>query len=294
MEMWTAEAITLQFLISLLAGLLSGVLIFLVGLRWRFITSFLSRDRAAFRRIFGSRAVESGIITVTLDTYRDIRLLSVDDQQRIGIMPTRTISLQEQRFFKIFPDGHWTALPGASADILGYCSARGAGYLVDSLRIPTVVVRVVSDTEVSSRWDGTFLNLGSSASNIKTDQTKHLPENMLLREDMGKFILASGDEIAMEERTDKGVILKIVNPFFTGYSILVCAGLGEWGTSGAAWFLATRWRMLSRRFGRNRFLLVVGVTIGTDASAREISALGEETWLWRARSWFRARLGRRH
>lgn len=291
--MWTAEAITLQFLISLFAGILSGALIFLVGLRWRLITSFLSRDRVAFRRIFGSRAVESGIITITLDTYRDIRLLSVEDQQRIGIVPSRTASAQEQRFFKIFPDGHWTAFPGAYGDILGYCSARSSGYLVDGLRIPDIIVRVVSDTEVSSRWDGTFVNIGSSASNIKTDQVKHLPENTLLREDMGKFVLANGNEIAMEERTDKGIIFKIANPFFHGYSILVCAGLGEWGTSGAAWFLSTRWRMLGRRFGSNPFLLVVGVTIGTDGSAREILALGEETRLWRIRSWFRARLRRR-
>jgi len=30
---------------------------------------------------------------------------------------------------------------------------------------------------------------------------------------------------------------------FPNHSWIVCAGLGEWGTSGTAWYLAHRWRI---------------------------------------------------
>lgn len=86
---------------------------------------------------------------------------------------------------------------------------------------------------------------------------------------------------------DKAIILKLVNPYFSGYSLIVCAGLGEWGGSGSAWFLSTHRRMLSRRFGKEPFLIVVSVTPGSDESAREILSYGNETLFWRMCSWFK-------
>jgi len=289
--MWKTEAIVRDLLINLVAG----ILIFIVGLRWGLISSFLSRERAAFRRIFGARAVEAGIVTVTLDTYRDLRLLPSAVQQQLSIQAAQLTGPQGQRFFKIFPDGHWTMFPGAFGDILGYCSARAAAYLINKLAsVRKITVRVISDTdiEVASKWDGTFINLGSSASNIKTDSIKHLPENTWFLDDLGKFTFKDGRDLEIDASGDKGIILKLVNPHFPGHSLFVCAGLGEWGTSGSAWFLSTHWRMLSRRFGKHPFLIALSVTPGNDESTREIlsfGAFGEETMFWRVRSWLRAK-----
>jgi hypothetical protein len=47
----------------------------------------------------------------------------------------------------------------------------------------------------------------------------------------------------------------------------VCAGLGEYGTSGACWYLANRWEELQ---GANEFGIVVEVELGSDESARKI------------------------
>jgi hypothetical protein len=181
------------------------------------------------------------------------------------------------RFFKVFPDEHLTVFPGASGDILGYCSARGAAYLIDSLRvIGSLTVSAVSDTEVASTWQGTFINLGSSASNIKTNDVKHLSSNHWLADDLGQFIFKNGQIIQIEEGSDKGIIFKLDNPYDHGFSLIVCAGLGEWGTSGAAWFLSKHWRAISNRFGKNPFLIVVSVTFRSDESAKEILAFGKE------------------
>jgi hypothetical protein len=278
--MWT-DRLTLNFLLNLLAGFI----IFVVGLRWRLIISYLSREHAAFRRVFGKAAHEAGLITITLDTYRDIRLLSEPVREAIGIKSTQPSSVNKSRFFKVFPDGHWTALPGAYGDIIGYCSARGAAYVVERLA-HLVAVRVVSDVDVSSQWSGTFVNLGSSASNIKTDAIKHFPENPWLLDDLGRFTFKDGHIEEMEEHLDKGIIFKLPNPYFKGFSVIVCAGLGEWGTSGAASFLAREWRILAKRFGKNAFLVLISVTPGADESGHELLAFGKETMSWRIVSRF--------
>jgi len=95
-EMWTVQAIFRDLLVNLFAG----ILIFFVGLRWGLISSFLSRERAAFRRIFGAKAVEAGIVTVTLDTYRDLRLLPPYIQQQLKVQPTQSATPQSHRFYK--------------------------------------------------------------------------------------------------------------------------------------------------------------------------------------------------
>lgn len=267
--MWLSETDSHNLIINILSSVLSSIFILIVAFNWKLVKSFFSFERAAFRRIFGKRAIEAGRITVTLDTYRDLRLLPPHIQQG-------------NRFYKVFPDGHITQIPGAYGDLLGYCTARGAGYLINHLaRLRDISIRVVSDGHAASEWEGTFINLGSSYSNMKTDHIKKLPENPWLFDDLGKFIFKDGKEIVIDQNGDKAIILKVANPYFPGYALIVCAGLGEWGGSGSAWFLSTHWRRLSRRFGRHPFLVVVNVASGSDESAREILSYGNETALWR-------------
>lgn len=280
--MWSSEQLFRDFLVNILAGLFSGTLIFIVGLHWRTMASYLSRDRISFRRIFGVGAYEAGRILVTLDTYKDIRLLPESAQQSLGGVTHPQSG--GHRYYKAFPD-HWTAFPGPTGEVLGYCSARGSAYLIDRIGgIGGVSVRVVQDQEVAHQWEGTYINLGSSYSNIKTDDVKHLPENPWLLNDGGELTFKDGSKFKLEQRSDKAIIMKLTNPYFSKYSVLVCAGLGEWGTSGSAWYLSTHWRQLSNRFGDQPFLLVVSVTPGSDESAREIRAYGNETLSWRVRS----------
>ncbi len=284
-----ASEIILAFILNLAGGIVSGMLIFLLGLRWKWISSHFSREMMAFRHVFGARAVESGAVIVTLDVYQDLRLLQHTVQDGLGVNPPQVPGPGGRRFFKVFPDGHLTAFPGAFQDLLGYCSARAASYLADSLgSVQGISVRVAPDTGVASTWDFTSINVGSSASNVKTNDVKYFPENLWLRDDIGQFTFKDDRIIAMDSRSDKGIVLKLPNPYSPGYAVLVCAGLGEWGTSGAAWYLSKHWRRFSSRFGDHAFLVAVSVTPGSDESARAILWLGEKTRYWRVRSWVRA------
>jgi hypothetical protein len=271
---------------NIVANLFSSIILLVVGFlagRW----SDYTRKTRAFRRIFGKRAGKSGDLLIVLDTIRDTRLLPSSEQQKIGISnPAK--SQPSLRFFKLFPDGHFAAINGPTGNLLPECSARGASYLLDAFRgVRRISTKTVSDDTASPQWNGTFIALGSSYSNIKTDDIKHLPENPWLLNDSGEFTLKDGTTIKMEHRYDKGLIMKLPNPHCDGHALIVCEGLGEWGTSGSAWFLATHWRRLSKRFGNNPFLLVLRVTTGTDESAREVQAFGVERWTWRIRKWFR-------
>jgi hypothetical protein len=186
----------------------------------------------------------------------------------------------------LFPDGHITAINGPAGSLLPECSARGASYLLDAFRgVRRISAKTLSDNTASSQWNGTFITLGSSYSNIKTDDIKLLPENPWLLNDSGQFTFKDGTVITVEDRYDKGLIMKLDNPHSDGHTLIICEGLGEWGTSGSAWFLASRWRMLSKRFGKNPFLLVLRVTRGTDESARELQAFGVERRMWGIRKY---------
>ncbi len=348
---WSVKTMGRDFLLNLVAGALASIAVFLVARQWPLIRSHLSRDAAAFRRLFGPGAIRSGEVFVTLDVYQDIQLLPADLQRRLGAVvaappasgapvpaepapptvppveeavpaaaaaPAEAVDQAQaanqaeadrveqaakaalasgNRYFKVFPDGHITAFLGASEGLLGYCSARAAGYLIDTLsRIPKVAARIraVSDREMETRWDGTFINLGSSYSNIKTDDIKHMHDGSWFRDDNGVFTLNEGPVQQEKARSRKGIVVKRDNPHSPGHTLLVCAGLGEWGTSGAAWFLARNWKRLSRRFGSRPFLIVVSVIPQADDTAREILFIGEESTRYRVCRWLRAMWTRRN
>jgi hypothetical protein len=198
---------------------------------------------------------------VVMDTIEDTRLLAPSEQQKLGI--PNPVSGAYARYYKTFPDRHRTVISGPLENLVPDCSARGAGYLMDAFRdIRGITTRVGTDGDVKGKWKGTFVTLGSSYSNHKTDDIKHLAGNPWLLNDAGQFVFKDGTKTEIESRYDKGVILKLDNPHSPGDTAIICEGLGEWGTSGSVWFLGTHWKSMSRRFGHNPFLVVLAVTVG--------------------------------
>ena len=58
-------------------------------------------------------------------------------------------------------------------------------------------------------------------------------------------------------RYDYGIILKIHPQQFRDRTWFVCAGLDEWGTSGAAWYLAKKWKELYKFAKNSPFAVIV-------------------------------------
>ena len=76
-----------------------------------------------------------------------------------------------------------------------------------------------------------------------------------------------GNTFAAQNK-DFGIVLKLPSLRFPGHFFFVCAGLGVSGASGAAWYLATKWRELLK-YG-DSFGVVVEVEIGADETARKV------------------------
>jgi len=267
-----------QRLIEVATSIISGLIIFIIGLNWESFRSFITANRLFLRFIFGGKAIEKGIVNVTLDTYKDIRLLPENLQKQLigSVVPQNS-----NRFFKLFPDGHITWFPGAFEHLMGYCSARASSYLIAKLsHFLKQGVAVISDDDVGSKWEeNTFINLGSSASNIRTNDIKHHKANIFLKEDInGKFELKNNKSFNFpDDRHDVGIILKMKSPYSKGCSLLICAGIGEWGTSGSAWYLSRYWKKLAMKYLTNDFIVVVSVVRGSDDTASIIYS--SDSWL---------------
>jgi hypothetical protein len=113
--------------------------------------------------MFGRGATRSREIVLVLDSFRDPRWLPGNIQQQLGVVPP----MQGPAVFsKIFPDGHGTSFPINEQPILPYASARAAAYITDSVAAtPGVSVRPIVDEE-ATRWDATFVCIGSSYNNV--------------------------------------------------------------------------------------------------------------------------------
>lgn len=230
---------------------------------------FLAVPRAIsnykFKRFFGQKAIDSDKVYIVLDPYEH---------------PISRANLPhgQSRFIKNF-QGRKQNTPLIGEDkLLGSCSIRVTKYSVSEFalfRQKTNPVKVTLDESVINNWEGTFICFGSSDSNIKTFDIESLPENNLYSFGFGQNGLRCfnirGDNYSIDQNGDVGILLRLKNPYHDEHKLFVCAGIGEWGTSGAAYYLFKNWRRLHKRFGsKTNFALIIKVDFNSDESAREI------------------------
>jgi hypothetical protein len=160
------------------------------------------------------------------------------------------------------------------------CEVRASTYLASLFGLKGILRPIViSDIESDALLDANFVSLGGPGSNYKTADILASSPNIFIRMSHTGFALPSGEQLpyTCTKDADHGFILRVTPPDFPDHSWIVCAGLGEWGTSGAAWYLAHRWKKLARSIhptaywsGVRRigdFLAIVRVVPGRDQSA---------------------------
>lgn len=218
-----------------------------------------------FKSFFGHKAIKSNKVFVVLDPYQH---------------PINRTQLQpgQNRFIKDFL-GRKPNTPLIGEDkILGSCSVRVTKYASSEFalfRQRTNPVKIVLDEEVMNYWEGTFICFGSSDSNIKTYDIESLNENNLYSFGFGqngiRCFTINGTSYSISQHGDIGILFRLKNPYHNEDKLFICAGIGEWGTSGSAYYLFKNWKALYRRFGeKTNFVLILHVDINSDESAREI------------------------
>jgi hypothetical protein len=218
-----------------------------------------------FKKFFGKEALDSDRVFVVLDPYEHP-------------VPRHNLPPGQARFIKKFQGRkHDSPLLGEDK-ILASCSVRITKYASSEFalfRQKTNPVKIVLDEEVINNWEGTFICFGSSDSNIKTFDIESLGENNLYTFEFGnngiRCFNITGERYSVDQTGDLGILMRLRNPFHEGYTLFICAGIGEWGTSGSAYYLFKNWRKLYKRFGqKDNFSLILRVNVNSDESAREI------------------------
>jgi hypothetical protein len=196
---------------------------------WRFAVRELTKGR--FRQIFGSNAVAEGITLI----YEEMTLPS-----HLGSHPYLKPGFETTgRFFSIA-----RPIPIASVRAISYLS-NAIGKVIE--RSPTIR----SDTEVRNTLDLDFICFGGPFSNIMTETCFTNGGNRLVNFDQTSTqFKAKNDEqplIKIDAKFDYGVILKLHPVQFPERVWIACAGIGERGTSAAAWYLANKWKELRHK-----------------------------------------------
>jgi len=161
------------------------------------------------------------------------------------------------------------------------CEVRGSTYIASLLGFSkNLRVLFASDIETDSILDSNFVSLGGPGSNYKTTDILASEENIFIRMSYNNFSLPSGGNLpfSCSREADHGLILRVTPRGFPTKSWIVCAGLGEWGTSGSAWFLSHKWEELIKNIHPNAywsgimpipdFCAIIRVIPGQDQSAR--------------------------
>lgn len=226
------------------------------------ISELLTRNlaRRRFKRVFGSGSQPIFLV------YGSMRV----DPFLLDLVPSEHDDLKKYPLSKPSdPSFHFSAENSASA-----CEVRAASYLASSMgRYAGIGVCFESDENLSARLNVDFVSFGG-LNNLKSKDAFNNEANDLIEFDpkAGFVFRGDGRPIASSlPEHDHGIILKIHPRQFPERTWVVCAGVGEWGTSGSAWFLANKWKEIESAVKSNsQFCCSIRVKTKQDESAEAL------------------------
>lgn len=160
----------------------------------------------------------------------------------------------------------------SASEAVSACEVRAATYVAESIASNTGMwVRLSADEALRHRHDLSYISFGIG-NNCKTMDVLKSVGNQFVRfnTDQCRFVTISGRTIiepSSDLQIDYGMILKSHPPNLPERNWIVCGGYGEWGTSGAAWYLSRKWRDIRKRFRKKSFVIFVQVESDKDESA---------------------------
>lgn len=133
--------------------------------------------------------------------------------------------------------------------------------------------RITSDADADSLMDISFISIGGYT-NLKTVDLFDNENNVFLDFNLNQESIVSKTSreaiVHAESEVDYGIIIKI-SPFANSQRTWICcAGFGEWGTSGAAWWISRNWKMIHRRAKSKPFACITRTRVGSDDSTRMV------------------------
>lgn len=221
-------------------------------------------NQLAFRGFCGEGAFSSGTHFV-MGNFEDVRvrdsLRSLADLPRGGSSP----DFGDEVIYGSFSTN--------AATMLAALFVRHTGKLL----------RVVANSSADHKWDGTLICYGSSDWNLKTFdvETSSAPLCELVFDKDGRRAFEMGEQqYTIEERRgityDKAILMRLTNRENPRHCYIVCAGLSEWGSLAAVYYLTKNWKLLHKRFDgfwrRDDFCVLLEVRYGQFEEATELAS----------------------
>lgn len=202
-----------------------------------------------FKSVFGKDSIENFILT-----YGQMRLLPCHD---------------EKGDIRKWPYYHKSGSGFRVSSIVSFTETKSIKYLSETFgKVVNATPRLFSDEEIEEKLDISFCSIGG-LNNLKTKDILQSEENVFYYFDPSgpEVVIATkrdGKKFSVDGIYDYAFIIKIIPKNFPNRVWIAVAGLGEWGTSGAAWFLSKNWRKMPKN---KSFGMIIKVKGGQDESA---------------------------
>lgn len=131
---------------------------------------------------------------------------------------------------------------------------------------------IVSDLDIKNKIDLSYCSIGGGTLNslelINSElnifyEFNHSNNVSVIREKMNIGIFFQFDSVY-----DYAIILRLRSKLFPNRVHMCIAGMAEWGTSGASWYLSNKWTELEQLIGNKDFGAVIKVRKESDQSAQ--------------------------
>jgi len=249
MDSWSAEV--KDILLKIVGGIITfGIIEF-----GRFINLKIANGN--FKAVFGEEISTSNCYA----TYSDIILPALHTTEgNLITHPYQKVSIDQTRVTRL-----------SIEHPISSCEMRSIKYLSEHLgQVTKGSLILSSDTELGGRLDISFISFGG-ASNKSIDVLRNDGNNLVSLHN-GEFSSKASSQrlFARSDGFDYGLILKIHPAQFPRRTWIACIGYGEWGTSGASWYLARKWKEIHSFARSNAFAIILRVRLNQDESAEPI------------------------
>ncbi len=199
---------------------------------------------------------------------RNFKQIFQDDEDGNFHLIYKSLQSDKKDVFPPEKSGVFRGTPATTnVGLINSCAdTRSVGYLVyafgKNIRKSPIIV---SHVDVDKQINLSFISIGGPT-NHKTRDI--MAANSLIDYENGKIvakvsrsvIVKDGDEAGF----DYGFIVKIHPTNFPRRAWICSGGIGVWGCSGAAWYLAHRWNDIRKLAGKKEFVCITKTRSGID------------------------------
>lgn len=163
-----------------------------------------------------------------------------------------------------------------STKLIAFADARAANYILTEFNNRlTIKANLKTDIQFSHTPNISCCSIGGYSNDISSvilnsESNKYLELKFEISRSWIKNKSEVGKTHLFNSKHDLCAIIKIID----NNNVKICiAGLGEWGTSGGAWYLANKWKELLKIVKENEFGAIVKVEHFRDDSAELLEVI---------------------